>query len=472
MRSLTYLLLTLLILAGGQHIYGMEEKPNVLVILTDDAGYADFGFMGSKDIKTPHLDKLADSGVVFTDAHVAATVCAPSRACLMTGRYGHRFGFECNPSHPDQGLPSEEKTMAELFKQHGYTTAAIGKWHLGGADSQHPNQRGFDYFFGMLAGGREYFYNPQESDKPGSQQNILENKRQVAFDGYLTDVFSEKASLFIRKADKPFFMYLAYNAVHSPMQAMPEDMARFQGHPRQKLAAMTYALDRGVGQVIQELKNTGKWDNTLIFFLNDNGGATYNQSSNYPFKGFKGNKFEGGQRVPFVVTWGNRLIRPKRFEGLTSSLDILATALDAAGIDSSKLVHKLDGVSLLPYLSGKKSGNPHEILFWRKQDTRAARSGNYKLITMSHGETALYNISTDLSEKNDLSREQPKKVQEILKAITTWEEGCISPKWIEEGSWGKITNEIHRKLLSDEITTSEDWNQFCREKKKQQSSAQ
>lgn len=181
------------------------------------------------------------------------------------------------------------------------------------------------------------------------------NDRQVKFDNYLTDAFSEKAVEFINESSQPFMMYLSYNAVHTPMQATAEDLAKFEGHPRQKLAAMTYALDRGVGTVVRGLKESGKFDNTLIFFLSDNGGATTNQSSNYPLKGFKGNKFEGGHRVPYFVVWKNGISAGKHYDGLVSSLDIFATAIDAAGI--SKTRNKLDGVSLLPYLKGKKENH-------------------------------------------------------------------------------------------------------------------
>ena len=299
MNILKYICLPGLLVSGDiQTVSAVESKtdknPNILVILIDDAGYNDFGFMGSKEMQTPNIDALTSEGVVFTDAHVAATVSSPSRACLITGRYGHRFGYECNLSDRTNGLPLEEETIAEVFKTNGYRTAAIGKWHLGSRDEQHPNNRGFDLFYGMKAGGRDYFYNEKKSDRPGDERNLLLNDRQVKFEKYLTDAFSEKAVEFINESSQPFMMYLAYNAVHTPMQATDEDMAKFEGHPRQKLAAMTYALDRGVGTVIRGLKDSGKFDNTLIFFLSDNGGATTNQSSNYPLKGFKGNKFEGG----------------------------------------------------------------------------------------------------------------------------------------------------------------------------------
>lgn len=449
----------LLILAGFLSIsqYSkakVKNQPNILVILVDDAGYNDFGFMGSKDMMTPNIDQLASQGVVLTDAHVAATVSSPSRACLITGRYGHRFGYECNPSDNDYGVSLDELTIADVFKESGYRTAAIGKWHLGTLDKYHPNKRGFDYFYGMKAGGRDYFYDEKNSDRPGDERNILLNDKQVRFDGYLTDVFSEKAVEFIKNTDQPFMMYLAYNAVHTPMQATQEDLDRFSGHPRQKLAAMTWALDRGVGTVIQGLKETGKFDNTLIFFLSDNGGATINNSSNYPLKGFKGNKFEGGHRVPYFIVWNGKIKSGIKFDGLASSLDIFATAIDAAGISKTK--NKLDGVSLIPYLSGKKKGNPHEILFWRKMDTRAIRMGDYKLI-ITHGvDSVLYHVKSDLEEMNNILDQEPEVYKRMAKRLKQWEdEECVEPLWTEKG-WGKITNGYHQRLMHNEIKTADD----------------
>ena len=188
-----------------------DKSPNVLIILIDDAGYNDFGFMGSKDMQTPNIDALSQEGVVFTDAHVAATVSSPSRACLITGRYGHRFGYECNLSGRNNGLPLTEETIADVFKADGYRTAAIGKWHLGSTDEMHPNKRGFDLFYGMKAGSRDYFYDEKKSDRPGDERNLLLNYSQVKFDNYLTDAFSEKAVEFINESARPFMLYLAYN---------------------------------------------------------------------------------------------------------------------------------------------------------------------------------------------------------------------------------------------------------------------
>ena len=438
--------------AGNQATF--EQQPNVLVVLIDDAGYNDFGFMGSKDIPTPNIDALARQGVVFNDGHVAATVSSPSRACLMTGRYGHRFGYECNLDTDNDGLPVSEETLGDLFQQHGYRTAAIGKWHLGYKPEMHPNRRGFDLFYGMLSGHRDYFYDETKSDRPGDGRNLLLNHEQVRFDGYITDRFTDKAIEFMNESDRPFFLYMAYNAVHTPMQATEDDLNRFKGHPRQTLAAMTYALDRGIGRLIESLKAAGKFDNTLIFFINDNGGATTNTSSNYPYKGFKGNKFEGGHRVPFFVVWNKHIRGGRHYDGLVSSLDIFRTSMDAAHISRSK--HVLDGVSLLPYLQGKKKGAPHDCLYWRKMDTRAVRLGDYKLIITEGVDSVLYNVRTDPEEMHSILLENPSIYRRLAEKLQQWErEDCVTPLWIEEG-WADITNGYHRALMHNQIKTAAD----------------
>lgn len=448
---------TLLFIATltGLDLYA-TDRPNILVILADDAGYADFGFMGSADIPTPHLDQLAACGRVFTDAHVAATVSGPSRAMLMTGRYGQRFGYECNTSREGEGLPGDEEILPALLKRHGYRTACIGKWHLGSLPQQHPNQKGFETFYGLIGGARPYFYDKTTADRDGNNNQYQYNGTPLPFEGYFTDELTRKAKQFVSASDQPFMMYLSYTAPHSPNQATEEDLARFEGHPRQVYAAMMCALDRGVGQVIEELKRTGKFDNTLIFFLSDNGGATTNHSSNLPLKGFKGNKFEGGQRVPFFAVWGDRFAHREHFTGLSSSLDIFATVADAAGIKKSELHKPLDGVSLLPYLTEKKKGDPHKVLFWRKMDSRAIRNGDYKLTITRGIDSVLYNLKHDIGEQTNLISQEPKRAQALIKQLAEWESDCcVAPLWVENG-WQETTNGYHQRLMKNEIKTAED----------------
>ncbi len=426
-----------------------SQKPNVIILLADDAGYADFGFNGSEDIKTPNLDKLAGDGIVFTDAHVSASVCGPSRAGLITGRYQQRFGFECNPINDFSGLPANELTIASQLKQAGYTTAAFGKWHLGDEEDAKPNQRGFDYYWGFLSGGRSYFPG-SNGDRPGHIQSIRENDEYTTFEGYLTDALGEKAAEFIaQNSEKPFFIYWAPNAPHTPMEAKEEDLAKFEGHPRQTYAAMMWALDRAVGRITKELEQQQLLDNTLIFFLSDNGGAHNNQSSNLPLKGFKGNKYEGGHRVAFFAHWPEKIKQGSRFGGLTSSLDIGATALDMAGI-SMDSERSLDGTSLVPFFSGEQTGNPHSQLFWRKDRMAAARIGSYKFIRIDSLGSRLYDLTNDLDEDEDLSVTHSDKLNAITDSLEAWEKGLMDPTWYEPDDWNQVTWLIHQDLFNNQ----------------------
>ena len=429
------------------------NKPNILVILLDDAGYNDFGFNGSKDLLTPNIDRLAADGTVFTDAHVSASVSGPSRAGILSGRYNQRCGYECNLGDT-LGLGLNEETIADVFLRNGYNTSCFGKWHQGDAPEYHPNRRGFEHFYGFIAGSRSYFYRPNRDDKPGDVHNLQYNGKQLSFNGYMTDVLADAAVDYLDKqkgSGKPFMMYLAFNAVHTPMEATKEDMARFEGHSRQKLAAMTWAVDRGIGKVVDKLKKEGMYENTLIFFLSANGGAHNNQSSNYPLKGFKGNKYEGGIRVPFFITMGGKY--KGTFDGLSSSLDIFSTSIAAAGIDKESLKNPIDGVDLIPYISGEMSGNPHDILFWRKEKSSAVRMGDYKLISVEGLGQRLYNLNDNLGEDNDLRKINPELCKEMTDKYKEWEKGIITPMLWDEGVWHEVTRETHRQLMNNEKVT-------------------
>lgn len=424
--------------------------PNIIVILIDDAGYVDFGFMGSKDLETPEIDKLAANGVVFTDAHVTSTVCAPSRAGLITGQYQQRFGFEANDTGDkttgDIGLSKEIITIAEVFQQNNYSTAAIGKWHLGAKEYNHPNQRGFDDFYGFLAGGRSYF--PMQN--PSKMHMLQHNSSKVNFDGYLTDMFGDYAVQFVEKNQhQPFFMYLSYNAVHTPMEAKQEDLEKYKNHPRKELAAMTWSLDENIGKLRNKLKELEILNNTLIFFLSDNGGAHNNQSSAGPLKGWKGNEFEGGHRVPFIVSWPEQIEKGWTFDGLTSSLDIFATSVAAANIEVNKKL-QLDGVNLLPFLAKEKKGNPHETLYWRKLEESAARLNNLKWIDLEDYGSVLYDLNQDLGEQYDLSKTDEENNLRIIEAFQNWESEMMQPLWGEPKDWMEVTYHIHQQLMKNE----------------------
>lgn len=422
----------------------VENRPNIIIILADDAGYIDFGFMDSEDLQTPEIDKIAKNGTVFSDAHVSATVCAPSRAGLITGKYQQRFGFEANGTG-GIGLSDDVPTMADIFQKNGYNTYALGKWHLGSDKSDQPNQRGFDEFYGFLSGSRSYFplENPSEDDM------LQHNGERVKFEGYMTDVLGNQSVKFAEQSgDTPFFMYLAYNAVHTPMDAKEKDLEKFKDHPRQKLAAMTWSLDENVGKLLAKLKELGKLENTLIYFLSDNGGAHNNDSKEGPLKGWKGNEFEGGHRVPFTISWPAAFKGGQNFDGLTSSLDIFPTSMAAAGIEKPDSLI-LDGANLLPFLKGEKTGNPHERLFWRKLDKSAARIGDYKIITLDGYGSVMYNLRDNLGETKDLLKADQAKFDSISKAYKDWQSQMIQPLWDEGKTWMDICSHIHRRLMQN-----------------------
>ncbi len=421
-------------------------KPNILLILADDAGYYDFGCQGSKEIPTPNVDSIAANGVRFTDGHVSATVCSPSRAGLITGRHQQRFGHEgnCPPHH--LGMNVKEKTMGDTLKALGYKTAIFGKWHLGNKKEYYPTNRGFDVFYGMREGSRSYFYSPKGNDKPGDPHGYEHNGKQIKFEGYFTDELGSRCVDFINEnKEQPFFAFLAFNAPHTPMHAKKEHLQMFRDKPRPTLTSMIWSMDENIGRVIKALKKNGQYENTIIWFLSDNGGTPTNRSCNWPLNGYKGNKFEGGHRVPFLMQWPAKIKSGQTFNGLTSSLDIHATALIAAG---GKLPanRPLDGVDLLPYVTGQKSGNPHQKLFFRKENCAGMRDGDWKLIRVRDINPALFNLGDDIGEKVNLAAKYPERVQNMLNDMDQWEQGLTKPWW-SEGGWLKITRKIHLDIL-------------------------
>ena len=254
-----------------------RKKPNVIVIMADDLGYRDLGFQGSPVIKTPHLDALAKGGTIFTDAHVSASVCSPSRAGFMTGRYQQRFGHEANCPRGKEGMDTSEFTMGQAFQALDYKTYIIGKWHLGNLDEMAPMQRGFDQFWGLREGSRSFFYGKKE--KLGNYHSIEHNGKHVKFEGFLTDRMTDQAIHMIKSAeDKPFYMFLSYTAPHTPLQATPEDKAKANGN---NYHALIQNMDDNIGRLVAYLEKTGQRKNTVIWFLSDNGG-TCGAASNYP----------------------------------------------------------------------------------------------------------------------------------------------------------------------------------------------
>jgi len=407
------------------------RPPNVVVIVSDDAGWADFSFQGSEQVPTPHLDALAARGVRFTSGYVTAAVCSPSRAGLLTGRYQQRFGHETNipPRYSEEnGLPTDEVLLSDLLREQGYRTIALGKWHLGYAPRFHPLSRGFDAYWGFLQGARSY--RPIE----GTRLNRLLRDREPAPETfeYMTDALADEAAACIEAhRERPFFLYLAFNAVHTPMHADPavlEEVADITPPRRQKLVAMTISLDRAVGRVLDALREHGLEQDTLVVFVNDNGGATNNASRNDPLRGTKGTPFEGGHRVPFLMSWPARLPRGVDYDLPVSTLDVLPTALAAAGREGGT-PKPLDGVDLLPLLTGATDGRPHDVLFWRLKDDRAVRDGDWKLVVRGDRDPMLFDLAADPSEARDLAREQPERVAALRSKLAAWEAELAEPRW-------------------------------------------
>jgi arylsulfatase A-like enzyme len=427
-----------MILSGALMPVKGGEKPNVLLILADDLGYHDLGFQGSSEVKTPRLDWLAEQSVRFTDGHVSSTVCSPSRAGLLTGRYQQRFGHEANCPRGKQGMSLKERTLGQAMKDAGYRTAVFGKWHLGATKEQYPTARGFDEFVGLREGGREYWYNDQKSDKAGNPHAIEHNGKQVPFEGHLTDYLADQAIRYIKAEDeKPFFIFLSFTAPHAPLQSKPEDGKGYYG--------LIQGMDRNIGKVIDVLKESGKLENTMIWFLSDNGGVCA-AASNKPLGGKKGSEFEGGHRVPFLLYWKNHVPRGKDYKGLVSSLDIYATSLKAAG-GSLQQELPLDGVDLIPFVNGELKGVPHETLFWRKLECADIREGKWKLIRVEGLGMALYNLDEDIGETRNLAKQMPERVASMAKKLMAWERNLMKPLWEEGEYWRKQRYKYHKAMF-------------------------
>jgi len=429
-----------------------EPRPNVVVILADDLGYADLGCQGSAEVKSPHIDSIAANGMRFTAGYVSAPQCCPSRAGLVTGRYQNRFGFEANwpaSAAGRAGLPVDETTFGDRFKAAGYATGMVGKWHLGDPGPMRPYNRGFGETFWHPNGG-VLFPDP----KTGCLRSVQRGPEPAGEREYSTDAFGREACAFIgRHAREPFFLFLAFVPPHWPMEAKPEHLARFAHvtdlHRRTMLAMMA-SLDENVGRVLAKLREEKLEERTLVFFLSDNGGPTgrarpqpdadfeygQNTSKNDPFRGVKGDLLEGGIRVPFLAQWKGRLPAGRTYDRPVISLDILPTALAAAGVPADP-AWKLDGVDLLPFLSGARDGDPHDALFWRfqfptTQPARhrwAIRQGDWKLVKNDTEPLALYDLAADPGEANNLAAGQPDRARAMESAWRRWDSELKAPLW-------------------------------------------
>lgn len=469
------------------------RRPNIVIILADDLGKTDISLYGSPHLATPHIDSIGRGGVTFSEGYITSPICAPSRAGLLTGRYQQRFGFElinheryprnrleyyvfkyflargdwrvadavAVPEFDDilaQGLPASEITLAELLKPLGYRTALIGKWHLGASPQAIPSHRGFDYQYGFY-GAHSLYADPRRSDIVNQRHGdfsdrfiwsahregncvLRRNDEPVDEDLYLTERLAQESSAFIRKnKDAPFFLYVPFSAPHTPFQVPRRYFDRFAGEPdpnKRVYYGMIAALDDAVGEILATLRETGLMEQTLIFFLSDNGGATYTRATdNAPLRGGKFTNFEGGINIPFLMQWQGRIPSGARFTPPVSSLDVFVTAAAAAG-SPLPADRTYDGVDLLPHLARGDAAAAvapapapvHQALFWRSMYTKAVRQGQYKLIRDDKAQrTVLFDLAADKSETTDLAARRPAVVEELLRQLSQWESGLQNPMW-------------------------------------------
>ena len=445
------------------------KKPNIILIMTDDQGYADLSCMGSKDFVTPHLDSLASRGARFSCMYSNSPVCSPSRASLLTGRYPGNAGVRSILAghRRASGLMPDTPTIATALKTQGYDTACIGKWHLGLDPECRPLSNGFDYFYGFMAGCIDYYSHIYYWGGPHNPlHDLWENNEEIYENGkYFTELISERAVEYIREksasdnSENPFMLYLAYNAPHYPMHAPKKYMDRFAHLPwdRQVMAAMISAVDDGVGEVVAELSRQGIFDNTIIYFQSDNGPSResrnflngnpdpYYGGSSGIFKGHKFSLFEGGIRVPGIICYPDKIAAGQVIDTPVASMDIFPTVLTAAG--GSPDNYEIDGVDIMTVLMNEENGengekkSPHDMLFWEMNNQTAVRYGDYKLVlngqlvegdyvTTEVSPLFLSNLADDPSEKNNLAEKLPELTEKLTAEAKKWRAGI-------ENTWEK-----------------------------------
>ncbi|NWG45692.1 MAG: sulfatase-like hydrolase/transferase [Alphaproteobacteria bacterium] len=414
------------------------DAPNIVIFFADDLGYGGVGVQGDREAVTPVIDSLAATGVRLTNAYANHPVCSPSRAALLTGVYQHRFGFEHNSGSPQNtspkfGIAASVPTLPERLKAAGYATGMFGKWHVGFRPETQPTARGFDTFYGHLSGAHAY--------TPAGRQGrtaILRGTEPAPMPRHLTEQLADEAAGFIdANKDRPFFVYLPFNAVHSPLDTTPEYLAKFAhvaDEKRRTHLAMLLAMDDAMGRVMDRLKTHGLMGRTLIIFASDNGGPTAETtSSNLPLSGSKGTMLEGGIRVPTLLRWDGVLPAGTVYDGMAMGFDLTATALAAAGVLPER---GLDGVDLVPYLTGEREGSPHEALFWRAGPAGAVRMGAWKMIRVGP-DRYLFNLEDDIAERTDLASTLPGKLAELERAYSAWSGAMMDPLWVRnEGAGG------------------------------------
>ena len=437
-----------------------SDRPNIVLILCDDLGYADVGFNGSPDITTPVLDALAKHGTIFTSAYVCHPFCGPSRMGMMSGRYPHEFGAPYNlpnsglgiEQYNRQGIDVNEKLISKVLQNAGYYTGAIGKWHMGIQPQFHPNARGFDDYYGFLGGGHKYF--PEQFRGIYQRQNangvkyindysqpLEHNGKEVDETEYITDGLSREASRFVTEAaarDQPFFLYLAYNAPHTPLEAKQEDLTKFaeiEDEKRRTYAAMVYAVDRGVGELVDTLKFTNEFDNTLIVFLSDNGGKIGAGANNAPLTQGKGSICEGGYRVPMFLHWPTNVPSGKRFDHPVTALDFYPTFARLANAPIPRDKH-LDGKDIWDALLAGESPRVDETLFalrhWNGFHNVGIRRNQWKASKRGpNSPWNLFNLDKDISESDDVSAQHPEIVRQMVAEARHWSQSHTAPRWYD-----------------------------------------
>ncbi len=399
------------------------KPPNLILFYADDLGYGELGCQGNTDIPTPNIDSIAENGIRFTQGYVAANYCSPSRAGVMTGRYPTRFGHEFNSVADTIGLDLRETTIADRLKRLGYATVCIGKWHLGRELTHRPTKRGFDEFYGTI--GNTSQFNP----KNFVDSRVSNDVRNITDDSfYTTDAYAARAVDWLEKQKtKPWFIYLPFSVPHYPLQAPKTYLDRFPhiaDEKRRLFAAMMSGMDDAVGRVMAKVRELGQEENTLVFFISDNGGFPPDATSpwqNGPLRGTKKTMFEGGPRVPFLAQWEGRFPAGQTYDFPVMNLDVLPTIVAAAG-DTVEPAGKLDGVDLTPFVTGKNSARPHQTLYWRRGPQWAVRHGDMKLVVSAggSGEPELYDLAADIGESKNLVDAQPAKVKELQALWNKW----------------------------------------------------
>ena len=423
---------------------GDTPPPNIVLLFADDLGYGDTSLYGSEKIPTPNIDALGKQGVRFSNAYVTAASCSPSRAGLMSGQYQQRFGFEFNTAggaithRLHRGLDPSVVTMADVLKQAGYVTGMFGKWHLGTQPQFHPQARGFDEFYGFLAGAHSFF--PAKNPQP-FHSTIMRDTSPLIEPEYLTDAIARETAAFIdANHTKPFFAYVPFNAVHTPIEATKKYQDRFPdetNHTKRDYYAMTSALDDAVGAIVAAIDKHRLTDNTLVVFVNDNGGPIYTGvQSNGPLKLGKLFLFEGGIRVPMIIKLPGTFGPNSVYDQPASTLDLFPTICGTAGINIPPKIN-LDGIDLSPFIKGQVSGSPRDALFWSNGPNIAVRHGDWKLVK-SYDNTWLFNLASDIGESNNLAKTKPEIVEQLETLYHDWRSQMSEPAWPSKPNRRKI----------------------------------